>query len=325
MTFEHPNNKHEVQSSFGHRATKGTLVLILLAFITFQVMWYYYGSEVVDVVEVEDVLVENKLCSMNELDQTRLLYADHMFDRWQRISNRLEPLVNSGDDDESGFCVTEPRIALYATHRTGTEYLQQLLDSHPKIDFASESFKGAAAANEAFSKDNSADPLEKLLKHRNGLVLPFGAFERTHDMLSYFSQNNWTVINLVRKNPLDQVILDVLDKSKESTITLPTGSALINLLVLLHAQRDLARVNLEEHSLHWIELNYEDLVMEPLDVACSLLLFAGCSCPALDNVLYSDDRINGEMMTTREAIVNNWAEVRRTLDGTIFERFAVDN
>eukprot|EP01102_Stenamoeba_stenopodia_P023162 TRINITY_DN9891_c0_g1_i1.p1 TRINITY_DN9891_c0_g1~~TRINITY_DN9891_c0_g1_i1.p1 ORF type:complete len:324 (-),score=68.08 TRINITY_DN9891_c0_g1_i1:55-1026(-) len=322
MTFEHPNTK--MHESLGARATKGSLVLILIVFIGFQVAWYYYGSEIVDVVEVEDVLVENKLCSLEEIDQTRSLFSHHMLGSWQTTENQEALKSVTTDPKTIDSCRTKPKIAVYVNPNMGAQYIQHLLNSHSEVDVAAEIFSDASAANAAFSKEDVESVLSKLLKKKNGMLLPFEAHEQTPELLHYFSRNNWTVIYVVRQNLLDQLIADTRDKSTDKTsVSLPTGSALISRLVTLRAQRDLARANFEEHSLDWIEVNFEDLVEEPRDVLCNLLLFVGCSCPAISDGLSDADV--GDLSSTRSQLVSNWDDVRQTLEGTMFETFATTN
>jgi len=130
---------------------------------------------------------------------------------------RLKNWVPSREDDErmeeaskqqtyKDYCWRKPRLVIFSQQRSGTHWLQQLLNSHPDVDIAPELAKHLGE-KEDHLPTNEKDLVSYVKEKRSGFILQFNTFmNKAPGLLNKLADARFSFAHLVRPNSLDMIV-----------------------------------------------------------------------------------------------------------------------
>jgi hypothetical protein len=263
--------------------------------------------------------------------------------------------------DKEGYLVSgkarSTSFVIFATQRTGSNWLMGMLDAHPAIACYDELLLVGGSGSGYWGRtdleffepyytrhrkhDNpfdralwSARYLNKLYFPRKGtasigMKLMYDQLWKNPGVWIYMIRHRVRIVHLVRDNLLDIVLSAETVKARKQPHaleghTVETPAVMINPQALLPALKSLefrvkvARWLLTLLPVNYLELSYEQLIASP-SLLDEVFAFLDVSVPSKSPALVS--RFKKLNVSRQSDLIENYAEIVRVLKGTRFERF----
>ncbi len=246
---------------------------------------------------------------------------------------------------------------IFATQRTGSNWLMGMLDNHPAIASYDELLDGDGSDwgrqdLEFFKpycarhrkRDRRIGRARWLFRYLNklyspqpdieavGMKLMYNQLWHNASILIYMMRHRVRVVHLVRMNRFDILLSEETAEARQRyhawqgdavetpTVTLDPQKVISWLRILEYRVR-IARCILKLLPIRHIEVSYEQLTAEP-SLVYEVLSFIGVEAQAESPSLTSGFRkLNTDK---RHDIIENYAEIERALRGTRFEHFLTE-
>lgn len=248
-------------------------------------------------------------------------------------------------------------FVIFATQRTGSNWLMSMLDHHPSIAAYDELLEGTGSdwgrqdveffepyyarhrkhnypfsrarwlfryLNESYSPQRGTGAI--------GMKLMYNQLWRNPLVLIYMVRHRVRVIHLVRKNRLDILLSKETAEARQryhawqdeavetSTVTLDPDNVISRLTILDLGVR-IARCMLMLLPIRHCDVSYEQLMVDPSLVSDILAFLKVRNQPESFTLTSSFRKLNTHSKTD---IIENYVEIERALKGTRFERFLTE-
>jgi len=154
--------------------------------------------------------------------------------------------IEASQSNSTDYCWRAPRLVIFSQQRSGTHWLQQLLNSHPDVDVAPELAKHLGNEEKCIAADEER-LISSVEKRRSGFILQFNTLMHRAPLLLHKLKDRFTIVHFVRTNSLDMILSHEIDRQtgvihchlgenctiQQSTVKLNTTQLLFKIGALL--------------------------------------------------------------------------------------------